>query len=1540
MSSQDYLATAFVQIRPKITGFQKELRTQVETAVAGIKSPSINVSPTTKNFQSLLRTQIRDAVSTLGPQPIPVTPVLTAFRQRLAKELAENPIPVVVQPIEKAARKSVSQSVAKDKEKETTATRKLTAAEEAELAIEKQLSAEKESRNAITAKLREVESLYTQARAEGISVEEKAALITTANVKAREALNEVTERQVALERSLVTASLEARAAATVKKVENFGAQVRDQLAVADAAARQAAELTSLEGVQNKLFISQDRFNQAQSGSLKIVEKVSLLDKELSTVKALEEKISEELVVSLARENETRTRILTGLKAETAELRANITAKLSKAQVDLQANTVANLQKDISAGIVALNAVEVKSITDLKIVKEQLTAVTELQALAEEQLQIAQRLGLTTVEQTTIANQQLLASRRTQLEDQKKAIKGTEEFTGKLGQARRGILATSLSFLGIRGATLAAGSSFLIGAAAVASFAKAIGSAASFEQELNVFQATAAATAQEMKEVQRVAVDLGADITLPGVGAADAAEAMTALAKAGIEVQDALDGARGVLQLATAAQISNAEATELVASALNAFGLAGIEATRVADLLAGASIEAQGSIQDMGIALQQSSAVARQANLNLDDTVAFITLLAQAGIRGSDAGTSIRTAILRLIAPTKEATKELRKLGLTVFDAQQNFRPEIFAEIDRALSGLNETAKNQVLRRIFGQDAIRFAVIAGRAGTEGLNNVRDAVSETGLAAQLAEARTKGFSGQVSALKNSFEQLGLAIGKSIIPTLEPVLAGLTVSVGGLGAAFNAVGPEILAFAAAFAVANTRAFGLISVFGKLIESMTAMTSSTTTLKASLLSFAKGPNAIALGVGALAAGLVYLATRESEADRITRQLAEGTERLAGAMREAADATTALRDKQQSLPGITKAVVKAEKDVATARDALQQSDAAEGTARRETLTNNLTLALRAQEKAITALGAAEAGIRLLQEDQQAAIERRKIAITEEISLIGDLITERQRAAAVASQAEFGRGNPNADVQALQLDFISEALRKQVTEGQISADRFVRDMARRKEAVLTVIEVLNRVPTEKEFQLIFNASDVSATTKKILGLFEHDANIGLVGQEIADRIVTTAKDRLIARAQELVDALAGALKKSEVKQSLFEEQIDIVTITGGSTEAQLAIVRKQIAERQADVDRIVAAEAAKRRAGETTGLDTLRKQRQQARSDLAGLVSQEEQLEEEIKNDAEQAKKDIEEKRKERAQAILKIFSSKEQKALNKVAIAEQTKTLKDDIATNTALLAVYEQQKIVARKKIKDAEVLADFLAEVDQKIFEIGLEVAADRKELRQQIRQEQRDARERVITGLNLDIELAEINENKKKEISLRRQLIRALEDQIKHEKGNTNKIKELRNEIARQRQAIREATNEEKKRQSDSRELFFQFLQTQQGFAANLLGNLIPGFATAGLVGSPGGTLPPPGGGTSPDIGEQFTGPFPILPQEHGRGGGPSAGLPAAAAVSGAKDRVVRPFQVDRTNHILMQILRVLQGRPTNSPEIAYNKSSGGAMMDFV
>ena len=165
-------------------------------------------------------------------------------------------------------------------------------------------------------------------------------------------------------------------------------------------------------------------------------------------------------------------------------------------------------------------------------------------------------------------------------------------------------------------------------------AAAVKIAADFEQTMDILQATSGATAEQMGKLDQLARELGSDLTLPGTSAKDAAEAMLELSKGGLTLADTMAAAKGVLQMSAAAQVSNARAAEIAVNALSAFRLAGSEATRVADLLAAAANSSSAEIAHIADGLQMSASVFAMAGVPIEDLATALSLMANAGIKGS------------------------------------------------------------------------------------------------------------------------------------------------------------------------------------------------------------------------------------------------------------------------------------------------------------------------------------------------------------------------------------------------------------------------------------------------------------------------------------------------------------------------------------------------------------------------------------------------------------------------------------------------------------------------------------------------------------------------------------------------------------------------------------------------------------------------------------------------------------------------------------------------------------------------------------------
>lgn len=345
----------------------------------------------------------------------------------------------------------------------------------------------------------------------------------------------------------------------------------------------------------------------------------------------------------------------------------------------------------------------------------------------------------------------------------------------------------------------------------------------YEKAMNVFKATTGASAEVMARAGQIAKELGADLKLPATSAGDAALAMTELAKGGLSAQQAMDAARGTLQLAAAAQIDEARAAEIAANALNAFKLEASEAGRVADLLASAANASSAEINDIALSMQQSAASASALKIPIDDLITAIGLMANAGIKGSDAGTSLKTMMNALTPSTDKAVAAMNQLGINAFDAQGKFigLEAVIAQAQPALQRMTDQERAFAIETAFGSDAMRAANILLGSGTEAFIKMDEAMNRAGASMELASAKTQGLGGALDGIRSQLETIALSIFQAVAPGIEKVARFF----GELFTKIGEINPALLqsgvAFAAVLAVAGPVALaigGIVTAIGAI--------------------------------------------------------------------------------------------------------------------------------------------------------------------------------------------------------------------------------------------------------------------------------------------------------------------------------------------------------------------------------------------------------------------------------------------------------------------------------------------------------------------------------------------------------------------------------------------------------------------------------------------------------------------------------------------------------------------------------------------------
>jgi TP901 family phage tail tape measure protein len=309
----------------------------------------------------------------------------------------------------------------------------------------------------------------------------------------------------------------------------------------------------------------------------------------------------------------------------------------------------------------------------------------------------------------------------------------------------------------------------------------ISAEADFSKTIRQIGVAADASAPQVDQLRKLAIQMGADTTF---SAGEAADAILELAKGGISPAVIQGGAlKSVMSLAAAGELELADAAGLTSAAMHTFNISAADSSKIADALAGGANASSANVSDLGQALTQAGTGAHSAGLNLNETVGALAALADKGIQGSDAGTSLKTMLSRLVPTTAAAAKEMKKLGLDFTDAKGNFVPitNVAEQLHTKLDKLSESQRTSALGTIFGSDAIRAATSLYDLGGRGLEKYISATEKTGNAQKLADAAMGGTSGALERLSGSFDTAKLAVGTFLAPATVAVANGLANALG---------------------------------------------------------------------------------------------------------------------------------------------------------------------------------------------------------------------------------------------------------------------------------------------------------------------------------------------------------------------------------------------------------------------------------------------------------------------------------------------------------------------------------------------------------------------------------------------------------------------------------------------------------------------------------------------------------------------------------------------------------------------------------------
>lgn len=310
------------------------------------------------------------------------------------------------------------------------------------------------------------------------------------------------------------------------------------------------------------------------------------------------------------------------------------------------------------------------------------------------------------------------------------------------------------------------------------FSEAIKVGMDFEAQMSRVKAISGATGEEFAKLKEQAKQLGADTAF---SATEAAEGMENLASAGFSTTEIIEAMPGMLDLAASSGEDLASSADIAASTLRGFGLEASSAGHVADVLAKNAAATNAAVADTGEAMKYVAPVAKSMGVEFEETAAAIGIMADAGIKGSQAGTTLRGALSRIAKPTKAMQETMDSLGLSFYDSNGKMKSlaDITEMLETKMSGLTDEQKNQALITLFGQESLSGMMALMDRGSGEVRKLTDEYKNCdGSAKDMAKTMQDNLSGAVEEFGGSVESLGIEIFENIEgPLKKAVRSGTT-------------------------------------------------------------------------------------------------------------------------------------------------------------------------------------------------------------------------------------------------------------------------------------------------------------------------------------------------------------------------------------------------------------------------------------------------------------------------------------------------------------------------------------------------------------------------------------------------------------------------------------------------------------------------------------------------------------------------------------------------------------------------------------------
>jgi len=294
----------------------------------------------------------------------------------------------------------------------------------------------------------------------------------------------------------------------------------------------------------------------------------------------------------------------------------------------------------------------------------------------------------------------------------------------------------------------------------------------FEAQMNIVAAVSGATGEELEALKAKAREMGATTMF---SATQAGKGLENFARAGFNAKESMDAIKPSINGAIATNTDLAVITDIVASGIRGFGLEAKDAAKLTDLLVNTASHANTNIEQLGEAFNYAAPIASALGYSVEDTAEILGHMADAGIKGSMAGTSLRTAMTNLAKPTAEAKKSMKELGVEITDTEGNMLPldDVIGQLRGSFEDLTEEQQAQHAAAIFGKRAMSGMLAVINATDENIDKLADATSNyNDVAKKQADIVQSGSKGALMRLKSAVEELAIKLSEVLLPALNKI------------------------------------------------------------------------------------------------------------------------------------------------------------------------------------------------------------------------------------------------------------------------------------------------------------------------------------------------------------------------------------------------------------------------------------------------------------------------------------------------------------------------------------------------------------------------------------------------------------------------------------------------------------------------------------------------------------------------------------------------------------------------------------------------